>query len=225
MKSTLILRLCLCVLCLSFFYSCGETDDTEVAPTIVYLSSPTDPPDETWVPLSEAYVTELLELEVPPVEFWRGDSKLEQKYKHAILLKEHGDIPQVQTIIEFELNIKVGVPFESSIATMDRHIAYLEALLFISPNEEPTRKTLENVRRRKSLKILEMKKGGRDPETLMKEDPELFVQIQRLILIGDFGDIPAVHTYTNLMLKILLNESLTDEEKQQFKDAGEQLFG
>ena len=62
-------------------------------------------------------------------------------------------------------------------------------------------------------------------DTLREEDPELFVQLQRDMLIEQFGDIPAVHTYTNLMLKILLNEPLTDEEKQQFKDAGEQLFG
>ena len=65
MKSSLVLLIYL--LSLSFFYSCGETEDPEVAPTIasteVYV--PTNIIGDTWVPLSDTYVTELLNLQVP----------------------------------------------------------------------------------------------------------------------------------------------------------------
>lgn len=65
-----------------------------------------DSTDDPWVPLSEDYITELLETDVPPLISWVDDPELQRKYNHALLLKEHGDIPQIRTIIEFELNYK-----------------------------------------------------------------------------------------------------------------------
>ena len=221
MKSSLVLLIYL--LSLSFFYSCAETEDPEVAPMIasteVYI--PTNLIGDTWVPLSDTYVTELLNLQVPPVSEWGEDPELLQKYKHALLLKENGDIPQVRTILEYELNSKPQVTFASAasveyITFLDRTIAYLEALMFISPSE-PTRLALESTKSEKLRLTLDMQK-------LIKEDPELFVELERDRLIEQFGDIPEVHTYTNLLLKLLLQEPLTAEESSAYLEARNHLW-
>ena len=101
MKSIPILLISL--LSMSIFYSCGETEDTEVYSPVaareVYI--PTDTTDE-WVPLSDDYVAELMKLEIP-LDFEEiEDPNLRQKYNHHLLLKEYGDIPQVRTIIAYE---------------------------------------------------------------------------------------------------------------------------
>lgn len=222
MKSILILLLSF--LNLSFFYSCGNTEDPEVAipitETEVYI--PTNTTNDTWVLLSDTYVTELLKLEVPPVSEWIEDKELRQKYRHALLLKEYGDIPQVRTIIEIELNRRPKVTItnrDEHIAYLDKRIAYLEALMFISPSKV-TQEALEKTKRTKlrlSLDIVGMKK-------LIKEDPELFVQLERDRLIEEFGDIPEVHTVTTLLLKMLRQEPLTDEEIRAYSEARDALW-
>ena len=152
MKSSLVLLIYL--FSLSFFYSCAETEDPEVAPTIasteVYI--PTNLIGGPWVPLSNTYVTELLNFQVPPVSEWSEDPELLQKYKHALLFQEYGNIPQVRIILEYELNRKPKVTFASTdsveyITFLDRTIAYLEALMFISPSE-PTRLALKSTKAR-----------------------------------------------------------------------------
>ena len=221
MRSSLVLLISLLSLSF-FFYSCGETED-EVSPTIasteVYI--PTGTLDDDWIPLSNTYVTELLKFEVPPVSQWGEDPELLQKYKHALLLKEYGDIPQVRTILEFELNIKPQVTFASTnsveyITHLDRTIAYLEALMFISPSED-TRAALESTKNEKLLLTSDMEK-------LREEDPELFVALQRNMLIEAFGNIPEVDTYTRLLLKILRKEPFTAAERKLFEEAMATLF-
>ena len=61
-------------------------------------------------------------------------------------------------------------------------------------------------------------------QKLIKEDPELFVQLERDRLIEQFGDIPEVHTYTNLLLKLLLQEPLTAEESSAYLEARDHLW-
>ena len=154
MKTILILLICF--LNLSFFYSCGETEDPEVynpvAEDAVYIP---DTIIDEWTLLSDDYVAELMELEVP-LDFEEiEDPKLRKKYHHALLLKESGDIPQVRTIIEYELNELNRGP-ELTFTNSDEHItylnktiAYLEALLDLWPSEEGTQKALEDTKRTK----------------------------------------------------------------------------
>lgn len=161
MKSILILLICL--LSLSFFCSCGETEDTEVYTPVaaheVYI--PADTTDE-WVTLSDNNVAELMKLEIPLDFESIEDPNLRKKYHHALLLKEYGDIPQIRTIIEYELNeLNRGptVTFTNNdehITYLNKTIAYLEAQLFLWPSEEGTQKALEDTKRTKH----ELEDGG-----------------------------------------------------------------
>ena len=59
---------------------------------------------------------------------------------------------------------------------------------------------------------------------LRKEDPKLYVELQRDRLIDVFGDIPEVHIYTKILLKILLQEPLTDAERRAYLEAMNHLW-
>ena len=61
-------------------------------------------------------------------------------------------------------------------------------------------------------------------DKLREEDPELYVEIEREGLIETFGDIPEVHTYTKILLKILQQEPLTDAEIRDFDEAIDHLW-
>ena len=213
-----------CFLSLSFFYSCGDTEDADVlkpiAETEAYIP---DNPPEAWIVLTDEYVAELMKLEMP-LDFEEiEDPKLRQKYHHVLLLKLYGDIPQVRTIIEYEFNLSNwGSVFtfansDEYIPFLTKEIAYLEALLFLSPDEEGTQKALERTKRTKLHLTSDMAQ-------LRKEDPELYVELQRDILIEVFGDIPEVHIYTKILLKILLQEPLTDAERRAYLEAVNHLW-
>ena len=213
-----------CFLSLSFFYSCGDTEDADVlkpiAETEAYIP---DNSPEAWIVLTDEYVAELMKLEMP-LDFEEiEDPKLRQKYHHVLLLKLYGDIPQVRTIIEYEFNLSNwGSVFtfansDEYIPFLTKEIAYLEALLFLSPDEEGTQKALERTKRTKLHLTSDMAQ-------LRKEDPELYVELQRDILIEVFGDIPEVHIYTKILLKILLQEPLTDAERRAYLEAVNHLW-
>lgn len=226
MKNILIFLTCF--LSLSFFYSCGDTEDADVlnptTETEGYTS--TDTLDETWIRVSDDYIAELMELELPPDFESIEDRELREKYHHMLILKQFGDIPQVRTVIEYELNqpnphpnpytVTLTPGDKESIAHLERQIIYLEALVFLWPLES-TQKTLEHTKKLKQRLSADMDK-------LMKEDPELYVQIERDGLIETFGDIPEVHTYTKILLKILLQAPITDEEKRAYFKAMNHLF-
>ena len=230
MKSILISLTCF--LSLAFFYNCGDTEDADIPDLITETEGYTftDTVDETWIRVSDDYIAELMELELPPnFDFFESieDPKLRKKYQHMIILKQFGDIPQVRTVIEYKLNLPNPHPNpytvtlipgdKESIAHLEREIIYLEALVFLWPNEEGTQKTLEHMKRLKLRFSVDMDK-------LRKEDPELYVQIERDGLIETFGDIPEVHTYTKILLKILLQEPITDEERRAYSKAMNHLF-
>ena len=213
-----------CFLSLSFFYSCGDTEDADVlkpiAETEAYIP---DNSPETWIVLSDEYVAELMKLEMP-LDFEEiEDPKLRQKYHHVLLLELYADIPQVRTIIEYEFNLSNwGSVFtfansDEHIPFLTKKIAYLEALLFLSPDEEGTQKALERTKRTKLHLTSNM-------DQLRKEDPELYVELQRDRLIEVFGDIPEVHIYTKILLKILLQEPLTDAERRAYLEAVNHLW-
>ena len=228
MKSIVILFTSL--LSLSVFYSCGDTEDANIpqpiAETEIEASILAKPSDETWIVLTDEYVAELMELEIPPDFEEIKDLDLREKYHHMLILKQFGDIPQVRTVIEYEMNQpnlntvrKVTlIPLDkASIAYLERQITYLEAMVFLWPSAEGTKEALEHAKRTKRRFSVDMDK-------LRAEDPELFVQFEREMLIETFGDIPEVHTYTELMLKILLGEPLTDAERRAYLKAMNHLW-
>lgn len=227
MKS--IFTLFMSLLCFSVLYSCGDTEDADIpnpiAETEIEANILAKPPDETWIVLTDDYVTELMELEIPPNFIEIKDLDLREKYHHAIILKQFGDIPQVRTVIEYEMNqpnldtvrrVRLTPLDEASIAYVERQITYLEAKVFLWPFEN-TKATLENTKKLKQHLSVDMDK-------LRTEDPELYVQIEREMLIETLGDIPEVHTYTKLMLKILLQEPLTDAERRAYVKAKDHLW-
>ena len=225
MKSIFILFIGL--LSLPVFYGCGDTEDADlpnpIAETEAEVNIPANPPDETWIVLTDEYVAELMELEIPPNFMELKDLDLREKYHHALILKQFGDIPQVRTVIEHEINrpntghtVRLTPLDKKSIAYLEREIIYLEAMIFLWPSEG-TKEALEHTKRTKRRFSVDMDK-------LRKEDPELYVEIEREGLIETFGDIPEVHTYTKILLKVLRQEILTDEERRDFLDAMDHLW-
>ena len=225
MKSIFILFISL--ISLSIFCSCGDTEDADVlkpiAETEAEAQIPDNSTDETWIVLTDEYVAELMELEIPPNFMELKDLDLREKYHHALILKQFGDIPQVRTVIEHEINrpntghtVRLTPLDKESIAYLEREIIYLEAMIFLWPSEG-TKEALEHTKRTKRRFSVDMDK-------LRKEDPELYVEIEREGLIETFGDIPEVHTYTKILLKVLRQEILTDEERRDFLDAMDHLW-
>ena len=227
MKSLFILFIAL--FCLSVLYSCGDTEDADIlkpiAETEIEANILAKPPDETWIVLTDEYVAELMELEIPPDFIEIKDLDLREKYHHALILKAYGDIPQIRTIIAYEMNqpnldtvhkVTFTPLDKESITYLERKIAYLEAMVFLWPFEN-TKEALEHTKKLKQRLSVDMDK-------LRKEDPELFVQFEREMLIETFGDIPEVHTYTKFLLKILLQESLTDAERRAYLKAMNHLW-
>lgn len=228
MKS--IFTLFITLFCLSIFCSCGDTEDADIpnpiAETEIEANILAKPPDETWIVLTDAYVAELMELEIPPDFEEIKDLDLREKYHHMLILKQFGNIPQVRTVIEYEMNqpnldtvrrVRLTPLDEASIAYLDRKIAYLEAMVFLWPDETATQKALEDTKRTKQRFSVDMDK-------LREENPELYVQFEREMLIEKFGDIPEIHTYTKLLLKILLQEPLTDAERRAYVKAKDHLW-
>lgn len=211
MKNTHILQICICVLSLSVFYSCGNGGDTEIATPLTPDSIPID---TTWRAVPEEYITELLNTEIPPLGLWVGNSELEEKYRHASMLQRHGDIPEVRTIIAYELNTEPGAIIGAN--NIDKFIIYLEANMSISPSEE-TQKALESAKKTKEQLNVDLNK-------LLTEDPELYVRMFHDMLIEEFGDIPEVHTYTKTLRKILLKQVIPEEELEAYEKAVRFLF-
>ena len=219
------------LLSLSVLYGCGDSEDVDVvnplAETEAHISANTttaaNTTDETWILLTDDYVAELMKLQIPPNFFEEKDLDLREKYHHAVILKEFGDIPQVRTVIEHEINrpntghtVTLTPLDKESIAYLEREIIYLEAMLFLWPSED-TQKTLESTKRTK-------RRFSVDMDNLREEDPELYVEIERERLIETFGDIPEVHTYTKILLKILLQEPVTAEEIDAYLAAMNHLW-
>ena len=225
MKNIFILFISL--LSLSIFYGCGDTEDADlpnpIAETETEVNILANPPDETWIVLTDEYVAELMELEILPNFMELKDLDLREKYHHALILKQFGDILQVRTVIEHEINrpntghkVTLKPLDKESIAYLEREIIYLEAMVFLWPSEG-TKEVLEHTKRTKRRFSVDMDK-------LREEDPELYVEIERERLIETFGDIPEVHTYTKILLKILQQEPLTDEEIRDYSEAMDHLW-
>ncbi|MDE0018092.1 MAG: hypothetical protein OXU51_18055 [Candidatus Poribacteria bacterium] len=143
MKNLLILFTCL--LSLSLFFSCEETQNpiAEEEPFIPTLDiKEVSKTEEEWIPLSDDYLAELSELEIP-IDWYREENpKKRQKYAHAQMLTQFGDILPVRVIIEFELNTTEGI----ILYKLDKYIAYFEAYYELWPNED-TLRSLEELKK------------------------------------------------------------------------------
>ena len=217
MKSIVILFISL--LSLSVFYSCGDTEDADISNPIAETETEANilakPPDETWIVLTDEYVAELMELEIPPDFIEIKDLDLREKYHHALILKQFGDIPQVRTVIEYEMNqpnlntvrrVLLTPLDKASIAYLERKITYLEAMVFLWPFEG-TKEALEDAKRTKRHFSVDMDK-------LRTEDPELFVQFEArddsLKRLGIFQRSIPIQKF---LLKILLQKPLNQPQK------------
>lgn len=86
MKSILIFLTCF--LSLSVFYSCGDTEDANLPDPITETEEYTftDTLDETWIRVSDDYIAELMELELPPNFESIEDPELRKKYHNCYVI-------------------------------------------------------------------------------------------------------------------------------------------
>ena len=97
----------------------------------------THPESETTDPADDTY---------PPRDWYKTeDPELRAEYFYAQLLKQFGDISEVHTVGEYNLNVAKGVP-----QTLGEIEAYLEANYHLFPNEK-TKKAIEDFHKIKAL--------------------------------------------------------------------------
>lgn len=192
-----------------FFLGCAETDNPVTNKTETYESlfpleeniSPSDYPDG-WVKLTNEDVEELMNLEILPN--WHNmdlSQEWQEKYNHATLLKQFGDIPEVRYIIEFKRNPGFEISHQL-------YVAYFEAHYRLFPNEN-NRRALEeawNIPNQPGPETV-------DEDKLREEDPQLYIKIQKERLIKNHGDIPQVHIYIDFLRKVLLRIHITAAER------------
>lgn len=95
---------------------------------------------------SESESTDTMDDTYPPRDWYKTeDPELRAEYFYAQLLKQFGDIPEVHTVGEYELDVARGVPL-----TLGKIEAYLEANYHLFPNEK-TKKAIEDFHEIKAL--------------------------------------------------------------------------
>ena len=203
LKSTLYFAFLLSLLP---FFGCGGDDDEPEIPLkgtlLGEFQFPRDASGPLWQ-VSDADITELLNLDVPSNWAWIDiDKKTYQKYYHAQLLKQFGDIPEIRYLIAYYRH-----PGEKTRAQI---IAKSEALYRLFPGEENLSTLQETI----SITTQSQPSSGRDADEWMAEDPEEYMAAVKVYLLRKYGDIPEVHTYVSLELKRLLGEKLTEEERE-----------
>ena len=149
--------------------------------------------------LPDAYIAELLKLDIPSNWAWMDiDKETYNKYYHAQLLKQFGDILEVRYLIASSLH-----PGD---ITPEQIIARSEARYRLFPNEE-------NLKALQQIYTILTNPGP----------PEGYYEDLLGALIKDYGDIPEVYTFARLTLKIKQYKNLTAAEWQAYKDASEYL--
>ncbi len=108
------------------------------------VTLPKSDPWQQAYPESES--TDVVDDTYPPRDWYKTeDPELRAEYFYAQLLNQFGDIPEVHTVGEYELNIARGVP-----PTLGKIEAYLEANYHLFPNEK-TKKAIEDFHEIKAL--------------------------------------------------------------------------
>ncbi len=222
-----------CLISLSFFLSCGDTEDTEETIDSIFdpfLDEPDEQwlqlededweklKDENWVRLTDEEVKELMNLDIPQDWGFETEASVSQKYHHATLFQKFGDIPQVRFIVEFERMGKSGVvtlEFAKQIA------AHAEATYFLYPNAV-TRRSLEETRN--LLRLTEEQEELRLLDQLRIEDSEAWVKGMRAVLIERHGDIPDVDTSIDFFRKLELGLPRTNRDCNTYIKVYETLY-
>ena len=175
---------------------------------------------ENWPRLTDAEVEELMNLKIPR---WDGEPVVweeARKYRHARLLQEFGDIPQVRYIVEFERRPSRGIVI-LTLALAEQHLAYRAANYFLYPNANNQR-TLEDDRN--SLKAIAEREHLRFLEQLRIEDPEAWAKGMYAFLIRKHGKIPEVNTIANFLRKLERNLPRTDKECYAYLEVYDALY-
>ena len=223
-----------CLISLSFFLSCGDTEDTEETIDSIFnpfLDEPDEQwlqlkdedweklKDENWVRLTDEEVKELMTLDIPQDWGFNTEARVSQKYHHATLFQKFGDIPQVRFIVEFERMERGGIV---TLALAKQIAAHAEATYFITPNAV-TRRSLEETR--SLLRRVEEQEELRLLDQLRIEDPEAWVKGMRAVLIERHGDIPEVKTIIKFMRKVELELPRTNNDCNTYIKAYEVIHG
>lgn len=222
----------LCFISLSFFLSCGDTEDTEEIDSIFdpFLDEPDEQwlqlededweklKDENWVRLTDEEVKELINLDIPKDWGFNTEASVSQKYHHATLFQRFGDIPQVRFIVEFERMERSGVV---TLTLAKQIAAHAEATYFISPTAV-TRRSLEETRN--LLRRVEEQEELRLLDQLRIEDPEAWLKGMRAVLIERHGDIPDVNTSINFFRKLELGLPRTNGDCNTYIKVYEALY-
>ena len=223
-----------CLISLSFFLSCGDTEDTEETPDSIFnpfLDEPDEQwlqlkdedweklKDENWVRLTDEEVKELMTLDIPQDWGFNTEARVSQKYHHATLFQKFGDIPQVRFIVEFERMERGGIV---TLALAKQIAAHAEATYFITPNAV-TRRSLEETRN--LLRRVEEQEELRLLDQLRIEDPKAWVKGMRAVLIERHGDIREVKTIIDFMQKLELELPRTNKECHAYIKAYEVIHG
>ena len=161
-----------------------------------------------------------MNLDIP--QRWAFDTEdrtLFQKYYHATLLQQFGDIPQVRYIVEFARMGRSGIvtlEFAKQIA------ANSEAMYFLFPTAD-SRRSLEEARN--LLKLIEAQEELRLLDQLRIEYPKVWVKGMRAVLIERHGDIPEVDTSIEFLRKLELESPRTDHDCHAYIGAYKTLYG
>ena len=191
------------------FFGCGE----DVTPSEGFRTSsegfrfPSGASGPLWK-LSDAYIAELLNLDIPSNWAWMDiDKETYNKYYHAQLLKQFGDIPEVRYLIAYSLH-----PGDK---TREQIIAKSEVLYRLFPNEE----TLKSLQQTIALPDFTNPGPAETEDEWIQRDPEGYYEYLLEVFIKDYGDIPEVYTLARLTLKIKQDKNLTAAERSAYKDA------
>lgn len=224
-----------CLFSMPLLVGCGDTEDTErvISPTSNTLSDDLDKPwsweklkeedweklkdkDEDWVRLTDEEVEELRNLDVPKRWAETEDEVLYERYWHATLFQQFGDITQVRYIVEFDRQLQNGI---ITLELAEQMAAYQEAMSFLFPNEINQR-SLE-----KLIKLVEEIRERNFMEQLRRADPETWVKYMRAALIERHGDIPEVDTSIKFLRKLELELPRTDHDCHAYISAYQTLYG
>ena len=195
------------------FFGCGE----DVTPSEGFRTSsegfrfPSGTSGPLWE-LSDAYIAELLNLDIPSNWAWMDiDKETYNKYYHAQLLKQFGDIPEVRYLIAYSLH-----PEDK---TREQIIAKSEVHYRLFPNEE----TLKSLQQTIALPDFTNPGPAETEDEWIQRDPEGYYEYLLEAFIKDYGDIPEVYTVARVALKIKQDKNLTAAEVRAYKDASEYL--
>ena len=145
----------ICLLSLSFCIGCGEIENPDIefgrnkvstpeitlafARTVYFLW-----PNEQNKRFIDEVLKDLPEYEDPakfhpsgqPIDDGQLDKRV--KERHAALLEKHGDIPEVDIVVRFEMKVRNNQPL-----TIDDVFAYRQARFKLEPDHEQNRVLLE----------------------------------------------------------------------------------